>query len=322
MQEKGSELTVALNTNIVILGAGFIGLSFAAVFEDAGFRVTLADPDPQRRAEAAEGINAQREAIELAGLGQKKAGNVSVVPAPDTALGAAGLVIECGPENLRIKQEIFADLLAKTGDNTVLATASSAIRMSQIVPDIRDQTRCLVAHPMNPPAVLRIIELCPAPGTAATSVGAAAAIFAAAGFAAARLDQEIEGFILNRLQGAVLREAYRLVDEGVAEPNDIDTAVRLGLGPRWALAGPFETAELNTPGGIPAHAERMGPAYKRMGEARGETVDWNEPLILRVADARATARSGMTIPDRARWRSRAVARLVALRNDLLGNADA
>jgi 3-hydroxyacyl-CoA dehydrogenase len=150
----------------------------------------------------------------------------------------------------------------------------------------------------------------------------AAAMFSGAGFATALLGHEIEGFILNRLQGAVLREAYRLVNEGVAEPNDIDKAMRLGLGPRWALAGPFETAELNTPGGITAHAERMGPAYRRMGEARGETVDWSDPLISRVSDAREVARSGATIADRARWRSRAVARLVALRDELLGNANA
>jgi len=322
MQEKGSKLTVALNSNIVILGAGFIGLSFSAVFEDAGFQVTLADPDPQRRGAAADGIKAQQEAIRLAALGQNKAGNITVVDAPDGALPAAGLVLECGPENLDTKRAIFADLLVKTDENTILATASSAIPMSQIVCNVRDQSRCLVAHPMNPPAVLRIIELCPAPGTTLENLERATALFHGAGFAAAQLRHEVEGFILNRLQGAVLREAYRLVDEGVAEPNDIDKAMRLGLGPRWALAGPFETAELNTPGGIPAHAERMGPAYKRMGEARGETVDWNGALISRVADARADARGGETIPHRAQWRSLAVARLVALRDDLLGQSDA
>ena len=322
MQEKGSKLTVALNSNIVILGAGFIGLSFSAVFEDAGFQVTLADPDPQRRSAAADGIKAQQEAIRLAALGQNKAGNITVVDAPDGALPAAGLVLECGPENLDTKRAIFADLLVKTDENTILATASSAIPMSQIVCNVRDQSRCLVAHPMNPPAVLRIIELCPAPGTTLENLERATALFHGAGFAAAQLRHEVEGFILNRLQGAVLREAYRLVDEGVAEPNDIDKAMRLGLGPRWALAGPFETAELNTPGGIPAHAERMGPAYKRMGEARGETVDWNGALISRVADARADARGGETIPHRAQWRSLAVARLVALRDDLLGQSDA
>ncbi len=240
-----------------------------------------------------------------------------MVETPDAALSTAGLIIECGPEHLETKQAIFADLLATTGDDAVLATASSAIQMSRIVTDERQQARCLVAHPVNPPAVLRIVELCPAPGTTDRTMARAADLFGAVGFRTAALGHEIEGFILNRLQGAVLREAYRLVSEGVADPDDIDAVMRLGLGPRWALSGPFETVELNTPGGITAHADRMGPAYKRMGEERGETVDWTGPLVARVAASREASRGGVSIEDRARWRSRAVARLVAFRDGLM-----
>ena len=119
---------------------------------------------------------------------------------------------------------------------------------------------------------------------------------------------------MNRLQGAMLREAYRLVDEGVAGANDIDDVVRLSLGPRWALSGPFETAELNTPGGIRAHAERLGRAYKRMGEARGETVDWHPDLINTVEKDRRALVSEADLPARVTWRTRAVARLVSARN--------
>ncbi len=321
MQVKGFKLSDSTQTDIVILGAGFIGLSFAAIYSDAGWRVTLADPDAQRRDDAAEGIRTQQEAIGLAGLAQRRAGPVTVVATPDAALSTAGLVIECGPEHLATKQAIFADLLAKTGDNAVLVTASSAIQMSRIVTDEQQQARCLVAHPVNPPAVLRIIELCPAPGTSPETMTRATTLFGAVGFRTAALGHEIEGFILNRLQGAVLREAYRLVAEGVANPDDIDAVVRLGLGPRWALSGPFETAELNTPGGITAHAARMGPAYKRMGEERGETVAWTDSLIARVAASREASCGGVSIEDRARWRSRAVAKLVAYRDGLMDAAN-
>ena len=283
--------------------------------------MTLADPDPSRRAAAPEGLRAQCEAIKLAGLSRGQDGAIAVVVRPDTALSTAGLVIECGPENLATKQSIFADLLARTSDHTVLATASSAIPMSRIVTDERQQARCLVAHPVNPPAVLRIIELCPAPGTTSRTMTQAADLFGAVGFRTAALGHEVEGFILNRLQGAVLREAYRLVSEGVADPDDIDAVMRLGLGPRWALSGPFETVELNTPGGITAHADRMGPAYKRMGEERGETVEWTGDLVARVAASRETSRGSISIEDRALWRSRAVARLVAFRDGLMDEAD-
>ncbi len=305
--------------DVTILGAGSIGLSFAAVFADAGFRVTVCDPQADRRAQAEAGLAIQCDAIRLAGLQRGKAGQVAIAAESDKALDNCALVIECGPETLEIKQAIFADLLARCPANTILVTASSAIPMSSILPVPEDQRRCLVAHPVNPPAVLRMIELCPAPGTEVGALDLAAMLFAEAGFEAVRLGHEIEGFVLNRLQGAVLREAYRLVDEGVTDVAGIEAVMRLGLGPRWALSGPFETAELNTPGGIRAHAARMGPAYARMGAARGETVDWHAGLIDAVEAQRRSTIAADRLPARAAWRARAVARLVAARDALMGD---
>lgn len=306
---------------VAILGAGSIGLSFAAAFEDAGADVTLAEPDPSRRVAAPAGLAVQREAMALAKLARGLGGRVTVAPSAAEALGRADLVIECGPENLEAKRAIFAGLLSEAGPDTLLATASSALPMSRIVADQALQRRCLVAHPINPPAVLRVVELVPAPGTLPGTMTRAAGIFVAAGFTAIRLGKEIEGFVLNRLQGAILREAYRLVDEGVTDVAGIEAGVRLGLGPRWAFSGPFETAELNTPGGIPAHAARMGPAYARMGQERGETVDWRPDLVARVAAERRAVLPEAGIPARAAWRARAVAQLVAVRDRILGEAD-
>lgn len=307
---------------IVILGAGSIGLSFAAVFSDAGFAVTLAEPDATRRDAAQAEIAVQDRAMALAGLTQGKGGSVTVVADPGAALASALMVIEAGPERLDVKQAIFAGLLGACGQDAVLATASSAIPMSQILPDAADQSRCLVAHPVNPPAVLRLIELAPAPATLRTTLDRAAALFGDAGFAAVTLGREIEGFVLNRLQGAVLREAYRLVAEGVTDSAGVDTVMRLGLGPRWALSGPFETAELNTPGGIRAHAARMGPAYHRMGAERGETATvWPDALVAQVDVERRQVVPLDELPARVRWRTQAVARLVALRDRLTKGQD-
>ncbi len=236
-----------------------------------------------------QGLAVQREAIALAGLTRNGGGSVTVVPSADAAVRDADVVLECGPENVEAKRAIFAGLLALAGPDAV--------------------------------AVLRVVELVPAPGTLPETMARADAIFAGAGFAAVKLGHEIEGFVLNRLQGAILREAYRLVDEGVTDVAGIEAGVRLGLGPRWAFSGPFETAELNTPGGIVAHAARMGPAYRRMGEARGETVDWRPALVARVAAERRAVLPEERIPARATWRARAVARLVAVRDRLLGDAD-
>lgn len=302
---------------ITILGAGSIGVSFAAVFADAGAHVTLADPDEERRNAVDAGLTVQQGAIQTAGLSRGGTGHVSVVDHPREKLEHSNLVLECGPENLEIKQAIFADLFAQTGEETILATASSAITISQILPNAEKQRRCLVAHPVNPPAVLRVIELVPAPGTDPAATKSAARILAEAGFETVQLNHEIEGFVLNRLQGAVLREAYRLVDEGVTDVAGVEAIMRMGLGPRWALSGPFETAELNTPGGIKAHAARMGPAYKRMGEARGETVEWSDELVSNVELQRRNVLPADALADRAQWRSSAVARLVAARDKLM-----
>jgi 3-hydroxyacyl-CoA dehydrogenase len=114
--------------------------------------------------------------------------------------------------------------------------------------------------------------------------------------------KELEGFIFNRLQGAVLREAYCLVRDGIASVDDIDEVMRSGLGRRWTFIGPFETSDLNTRGGLESHAEKMGPAYERMGAERGQHDPWTPDL---VADVVGQRRHILPLDDwdaRVRWR--------------------
>ena len=307
---------------VLILGAGVIGTGFAAVFSAAGAAVTLTDPDPVRRAEALLGL--ETAALALAQAGRGGAGGLSVTVAADATpatIYAAHLIIECGPELLGAKQAILAAVLPAARADVVVATASSALTISRIVPDQALQARCLVAHPVNPPGVLRLIELVPAPGTDPATTTRAEHLFTAAGFRPVILGREIEGFVLNRLQGAVLREAYRLVGEGIVGPAELDLVMREGLGPRWALSGPFETADLNTAGGIVAHAARMGPAYRRMGAERGETdTEWSADLVAQVAAVRRAALPTDEVPARVAWRARALAEITALRDRLLTEA--
>jgi 3-hydroxyacyl-CoA dehydrogenase len=125
--------------------------------------------------------------------------------------------------------------------------------------------------------------------------------------------RELTGFVFNRLQGAVLREAYCLVRDGVASVEDIDRVVRDGLGLRWAVIGPFETVDLNTRGGIGAHARRLGPAYARMGAERGQHDPWTPDLVAEVERQR---RETLPLDDweaRVTWRDRALMALLAAR---------
>lgn len=307
--------------HVLIYGAGPIGVAFAAAFAPH-CQITLVDPDADRRASVPARLDDARAAMALAG--RKTGGQVQVREAP--AQGArfaktgATLILDCGPEHLETKRAMLRAALALPG-LPVIATASSAIPMSHILPDPADQARALVAHPVNPPSVLRLIELVPAPGTLPATIDRAEHIFTAAGFRPVRLTRETEGFVLNRLQGAVLREAYRLVDDGVITPADLDLVMTEGLGPRWSLSGPFETADLNTAGGITAHAARMGPAYARMGAERGEPpATWSPELVAQVAAARRAVLPLNALPERAAWRARAVAQIIALRDRLLAEA--
>jgi L-gulonate 3-dehydrogenase len=182
--------------------------------------------------------------------------------------------------------------------------------------DLATRERCLVVHPANPPHLLPVVELVPAPFTAPDVVDVTEALLRTSGMSPVRVRREIEGFVFNRLQGALLREAYCLVRDGVASVDDVDRVVREGLGRRWAVVGPFETVDLNTRGGIAVHAERMGPAYARMGAERGQHDAWTPDLVAMVA---AERRRILPLEDwerRVAWRDeRLIAREKARRAD-------
>jgi 3-hydroxyacyl-CoA dehydrogenase len=161
--------------------------------------------------------------------------------------------------------------------------------------------------------LIRIAEVIPAPFTSDDTVERTERLLEQAGLVPIRINREVEGFVFNRLQGAMLREAYCLVRDGVASVEDIDLIVRDGLGFRWSVMGPFETVDVNTRGGIKAHAERMGPAYERMGAERGQHDPWTEELVAKVEAERRAALPLDQWEDRAAWRDRSLMALLAVR---------
>ena len=166
-----------------------------------------------------------------------------------------------------------------------------------------------MTHPGNPPFLIRVVEIVPAPFTDAASVEAATALLQSCGMEPVLVRKEVEGFVFNRLQGALLREAYCLVRDGVVSVEDVDRIVRDGLGLRWSVIGPFETADLNTQGGIAAHAEKMGPSYARMGAERGQHDPWTPDLVAKVTAERRAQLPLERWAERVAWRDR---RLMAL----------
>jgi L-gulonate 3-dehydrogenase len=304
---------------VAIVGGGSIGVAFCIVFARAGFNVRLYDPaDERRRAvepEVRARLNDLAEFDLLDDSAETLLARIVVLDNLADAVRDALLVQECAPERVDLKRELFMQIDENARADAVLASSSSALTVSSFADALPGRARCLVAHPGNPPYLISVIEIVAAPFTSSETVARANALYEEAGMSAVQVTKEIEGFIFNRLQGALLREAYCLVRDGVASVADIDRVVRDGVGLRWSVTGPFETVDLNTRGGIESHARKMGPAYERMGASRGQHDPWTPELVARVAGER---RAELLLDDwdaRVQWRDR---RLMALIRDRRG----
>lgn len=298
---------------VAIIGGGSIGTAFAVVFGSAGHVVRVQDPDTLRLEQAREAL-----AQILADLSR----NGLLAEAPDAVLARVTFtadladalrdvvwVQECAPENLPLKQDLFSRLDELAPPNAVIASSASAIPSSQSAGHVPGRRRCLVCHPANPPFLLRVIEIVPHAETDPAVVVMATEFLAACGMKPVVVRKEVEGFVFNRLQGAILREAYCLLRDGVATVEEIDTLVRDGLGLRWSFMGPFETVDLNTRGGLESHAKKIGPAYHRMGLERGQDDPWTDELVARAAGERRALLPLDEWEARTAWRDR---RLMAL----------
>lgn len=304
---------------MAIVGAGSIGVAWAIVFARAGEEVTLHDPDPARLEAAPDEIAARLARLDAHDLLERPPAAIAarITPQPElaAAIADAAYVQECAPEELQLKRDLFAALDRAAPAAAILASSTSAIPCSSFAADLEGRGRCLVAHPGNPPYLLPVVELVPAPFTRPETVETARALLEQAGMSVVQVRAEVEGFVFNRLQGALLREAYCLVRDGVASVEDVDRIVRDGLGRRWAVIGPFETADLNTRGGIEAHAARLGPAYARMGAERGQDDPWGPELVRRVTEERRRLLPLESWDDRVAWRDGMLMRLERARRE-------
>jgi 3-hydroxyacyl-CoA dehydrogenase len=272
---------------MAIVGAGSIGLAWSVVFARAQWRVALFDIAGPMRDAAAAAIERRLGDLHQVGLlpepVEATMARITVTDDLTEAVHGAGWVQESVVENIEVKRELFARLDELAGGGAVLASSSSMIAASGWASELSSRHRCLVVHPGNPPYLLTVAEVVPAPFTSGQTILRARQVLESVGMSPVLVHGEPEGFVFNRLQGALLREAYCLVRDGVVSPADVDRVVKEGLGRRWAVLGPFETSHLNTRGGIRRHAELMGPAYERMGAERGQHDPWTPDLVATVA---------------------------------------
>ncbi|MBE9606986.1 3-hydroxyacyl-CoA dehydrogenase [Acetobacteraceae bacterium H6797] len=302
-----------MTDKIAIIGTGLVGSGWAIVFARGGCEVSLYDSAEGAAERAKALIAGQLEELATYGLLDDAPatvmGRISVAPSLAEALRGALYAQESVLERVDVKRPLFAEIDAVIGPETMVGSSSSGIPASLYTDHIACKSRCLVAHPVNPPYLAPIVELVPAPWTAPETVKAVRALMERVGQAPVEATREVEGFILNRLQGVLLMEAWRLVEEGICTAQDLDTTMSQGLGLRWAFMGPFETIDLNAPGGIADYARRLGPLYRNIAASTAEHRLWDEALIGKLEAQRREFLPADKLADRRAWRDR---RLMAL----------
>ncbi len=301
-------------SKVAIVGAGFVGRGWAISFARAGHDVALWDVDSAAASKSLDYIRTLLPDLEANGLlegastGEIESRIIAAVSLQE-ALDGAVHVQENTPENVEVKRAIFAQLDSLTAPDVVLASSTSALLPSSFTDGLKGRSRCLVVHPINPPYLIPAVEVVPAPWTDAAIVEHTANFLRAAGHAPIVMKRELDGFVMNRLQGALLEEAFRLVDKGYASIEDVDIGIREGLALRWSFMGPFETIDLNAPGGIRDYVKRYEDAYSQIFASSQWRSDWSGPVLDKIEASRRERLPADKLAQRQAWRDR---RLMAL----------
>lgn len=292
---------------VAIVGCGVIGRSWIRVFTRAGHEVRVWDRDPAAVERALAWHEAERG----------RAGPAGPAPVASPSLGAAvdavEWVQESGPEALATKQALYRELDQLAPRDAIIASSTSTLDMTHIAEGLPGAARCIVAHPVNPPHVVPAVEVLGGTSTSAGTVQRTVDVLRALGQVPVRMHRYVPGFLLNRMQAALVREAMHLVQSGVADVDAVDAVIRDGLGLRWALMGPFGVANTNADGGAREYFTRYAASFQWLMNELGPTPDISPGFIERVGAEVDAMYPGTTREALREWRDRLVARITALK---------
>ncbi len=301
---------------IAIVGAGFIGRSWSILFARAGYDVSLYDRDAEVLGRALAIIDTSIDELVSLGLLDDAAAvreRISISADLVEALSGAVHIQEAVSERLEIKQAVFAELDQFADADAVIASSSSTIPTSELSESLAGRARCLLAHPLNPPHLVPVVEVVPTPWTAPEVVERTRVLLSAIGQMPVVMKKEVPGFIVNRLQIAVLNEAFRLIDDDCIDPVELDKAMTHGLGLRWSVVGPFDTIDLNAARGVSHYVDIFGEMFYQAMKDRGEPRRWSESSIMAVEESMRARLPVAEIPYRQAWRDRKLSELAVLR---------
>ncbi|MGA3206397.1 MAG: 3-hydroxyacyl-CoA dehydrogenase NAD-binding domain-containing protein [Syntrophales bacterium] len=307
--------------NVGVVGTGLIGASWAAYYASKDFKVTVFD-----KIRAAQESGLQRamnylDALAQYGLieksrAQKMKGNISSAGSLEQAVSDADYVQESASENFDIKIPLFSEMDAIAKPETVLASSSSSLPMTQVQKSAKRPGRCVVAHPFNPPHLVPLVEIVPGNQTTPQTVEDVRTFFNGLGKMPVVLKKETTGFIANRLAAALWREAVDLVLKGVASVQDVDRALFAGPGIRWAFMGQHLIYHLGGgEGGYDYFINHIGKAF---GDIWKDMAAWNEisdDAKSKLVQGMDEVMSGKKLTDVAQWRDK---KIVALLKTIYG----
>jgi len=234
------------------IGTGVIGASWAISFARKMQRVWIYDASPDG---LEQGLDLVRRALDILydqGIISSQDeifSKIKIANSLEEALSGSIFVQESIVEDREIKRSVFHQMDQLAGPDSILASSTSEIPPSEFMADLEGRHRCIITHPLNPPHLIPAVEVCPAEFTSPETVKKTMDFMTGAGQKPLLVNKEVKGFVMNRLQLAVIRESLHLVEQGICSVKDVDVAMKYGLGLRWATMGPFETNFLSTTGG-------------------------------------------------------------------------
>ncbi len=290
---------------ITVIGAGTIGLSWATLFLAHGLTVRLYDPRPDLQEVTDHHFQSIGSTLSLLGLpstGLKA--RLTLESDFIKAITGTSVIQENGPENLLLKQQLFADIELYIEPHTLLLSSSSTIPASDISALMKDKKRMLIGHPFNPPLVMPLVEVVPGTNTSDEAVQDALIFYKALGKSPQHIQKEVFGFVANRLQFAMLREAMHLVNEGVVSMNEMDEIVKDSIGLRWAATGPMLGMHLGGgQGGMAAFIRHLGPTMEKSWAAQGNLL-LDDKTVAQLAKQSTDSYGQHTINELAKLRDK------------------